>query len=396
MNDLTKNKVIGVAFGDPLMYQTFSGYSRHLFTAMGQINCLAGLESSKLLKVSDLFRGCISMGPLLEYKKPNLSAHWLWNPVTIKKFSERLSRKIVKYGEVSPVLQVGTHVYPVHTDRLFYCITDMTIKQAVMAEQFRIKHLSGMEVSKAIQVQKHIFDTHEKIFVLCDWTRQSVIEDYDQPAGKVIVTGAGANMPPLEPAKEKYSSHEILFVGFDWIRKGGPLLLEAFETIKKKIPDAVLNIVGCSPNITMPGVNVIGILKKSCREECQKLELLYRRANCFCILPQFDPFPNVLLEAGITSTPVVSLKNGSRADAVREGQTGMLIETAKAAHVAEALVYILSNPDVAERMGQAARKFIGENYTWPSIARKLIQNIFGRAGLDTQSDYQPAAVEERT
>jgi len=370
------NQVIGVAFGNPMGFATFSGYSRHLFTAIKQIGGLADTFSSKQIKPCDILTGCVNLRRIFHGKRPDISASWLWNPATVYKFSRRLALQLKDFPEDVPVLQVGTHVYPYKTARPFYCVTDMTVKQAVIAGQFRIKHLNTIEVNQAIQVQKRMFDSNEKIFVLCEWTRASIIEDYGQDPQKVIVIGAGANMPALEPSPQKFLSREILFVGYDWHRKGGPLLLEAFRLVKQKVAGATLNIVGCRPDIKEDGVNIIGSLQKVQPQDMARLENLYTRAQCFCILPEFDPFPNVLLEAQINSTPVVSFKNGSRCDAVRDGLTGILVERTNAQAVAEALVYILSNSDKAQKMGQAAKKFVTENYTWPSIAKKIMSHIF--------------------
>ncbi len=370
-------KVIGAAFGDPISYKTFSGYSRHLFLAMQKIDTLLGTISTRCIRIHDFLDGCANLAPLRHFKRSNLSAHWLWKAETVHKFSQRFQKRLALFDEKIPVLQVGTHVYPLNTNRAFYCVTDATISQAAEAGQFKIRDLTTAEVRIANEIQRRMFDSYRKIFVLCEWTRSSVINDYGQPSEKVIVIGAGANMLPLAPAANKYTSHKILFVGFDWVRKGGPLLLEAFRIVRGQIPDAMLNIIGCSPEISESGVNVIGRLNKNVASEKAKLERLYQEANCFCILPKFDPFPNVLLEAQVTSTPVVSLLNGSRTEAIRDGITGSLVANSPK-DVAEAIVQILSSPQQARAMGIAAKEFILKQFTWSTVAEKVLASIFGK------------------
>jgi glycosyltransferase involved in cell wall biosynthesis len=369
-------KIVSVSFGHPLSHATFSGYSRHLFLAMQEICEVEGGLSSKLLRIRDIPSACMDLAPLMRLERPMISPHWLWSPTTIQKLSQRLQKRLARFDETIPVLQVGTHVYPVNTNRNFYCVTDMTVKQAVENGCFRISQLKPEESEKAIAAQKMMFDSYDKIFVLCEWTRNSVVSDYGCAPEKVIVVGAGANMPALEPAENKYRSNNILFVGCDWVRKGGPLLLEAFAIVKRSIPDAILNIVGCNPKVSEPGVEVFGILRKDKNSQRDKLNQLYQEANVFCILPEFDPFPNVLLEAQITSTPVVCLTGGSRQEAVQDDVTGKLVKQRSAESVAAAIVEILSDPGRAEQMGFAGKKTVLERFVWPRVAERILSHMF--------------------
>lgn len=375
-NMTNQKKIIAVAFGYPFDPKTFSGYSTHLFQAIQKKGCFVSPISSMQLRLWDVLSGCVDLSRLKAFKRPRLSMQWVWREETVNKMSKRLYKAANVFSEDVPILQVGTHILPPQGElRPIYCVTDMTIKQAVQAGYFAVCRLNNLEIKAAVELQKKMFDAYRKIFVLCTWTKESIVNDYQQPEEKVIIVGSGANMPPLEPDADKYSSNEILFVGIDWLRKGGPLLLEAFKIVREQVSDATLHIVGCSPNIHQAGVHVHGLLNR--KDPCQldKLYALYRRANCFSILPDFDPFPNVLLEAQITKTPVVSLSTGSREDAMKNGITGLLVKKASAEQVAGAIIQILENPDYAERMGQAGCDFISKTYTWDIIAEKILGYI---------------------
>lgn len=391
----SSHKIIGVAFGRPLVYKTFSGYSRHLFLALQETVALADVISTKAIRIRDFWDGCANWAPLRDLKRPKLNMRWLWNPLTVHRLSQRLQKRLKRFDEAIPLLQVGTHVYPINTSRKFYCVTDMTVKQAVDSGQFQMCQLRHEERFKAIDVQKKMFDSYEKIFVLCEWTWKSVVNDYDQSPEKVVVVGTGPNIPQLEPSENKYCQHQILFVGYDWIRKGGPLLLDAFKLVRKQIPGATLNIVGDTPKSSEEGLNVIGRLNKGTHWGRAKLERLYREATCFCILPQFDPFPNVLIEAQATGTPVVSLASGSRREAIKDGVTGILVKKSNCRDVAASLLKILSDPDRAREMGVAGRKFVLEKFSWRNVAEKVLSHIFGMGHhkSDKELNYHSQASE---
>lgn len=370
-------QVIGVTFGRPLAYKTFSGYSRHLFLTMQELGALQAVISTKQIRARDFWDGCVNWAPLRDLKRPKFNVHWLWNPLTIHRLSQRLQRRLGRFDEAIPVLQVGTHAYALNTSRKFYCVTDMTVKQAVDSGHFQMSQLRHDEACKAIDAQKRMFDSCEKTFVLCQWTWESVVNDYAQSPDKVVVVGAGANMPELEPSESKYSSHQILFVGYDWVRKGGPLLVDAFRLVRKQIPNATVNIVGSTPKIFEEGVKVIGSVNKATRSGRAKIERLYQEANCFCILPDFDPFPNALIEAQATGTPVISLATGSRDEAVKDNVTGILVKKRDCREVAAALLKILSDPNRAHEMGLAGRKLVLHKFTWQNVVENILSHIWG-------------------
>src|SRR5690606_22687942 len=122
--------------------------------------------------------------------------------------------------------------------------------------------------------------------VLSDWAGRSVVDDYGQPAAKVVTVGAGANLPATLPRRAPdRDAPAILFVGLDWVQKGGPLLLEAFRRVRARVPSARLVVIGCRPPELAgePGVEALGRLDRSDpREEARMLEA-YATASCFSI-----------------------------------------------------------------------------------------------------------------
>ena len=69
------------------------------------------------------------------------------------------------------------------------------------------------------------------IFPMSKWLKQSFIKDFDVPEEKLIVTGSGTNIADeqIYRGEKDYSNPFILFVGTDFKRKGGHILLDAFS-----------------------------------------------------------------------------------------------------------------------------------------------------------------------
>jgi phosphatidylinositol alpha-1,6-mannosyltransferase len=80
----------------------------------------------------------------------------------------------------------------------------------------------------------------------------------------------------------------------------------------------------------------------------------------------------VLLEAGAAGLPVVSTAEGSRPEAVVDGETGLLAPARAPELVADALVAVLGDPARAAALGAAAARRVAERYSWPVVTLAIM------------------------
>jgi phosphatidylinositol alpha-1,6-mannosyltransferase len=79
----------------------------------------------------------------------------------------------------------------------------------------------------------------------------------------------------------------------------------------------------------------------------------------------------VSLEAAACGLPVVAGRSGGAPEAVRDGETGHVVDGRDPAALAGALVALLSDPDRAAAMGAAGRAWMRESWTWAARAARL-------------------------
>src|SRR6202022_1227657 len=82
--------------------------------------------------------------------------------------------------------------------------------------------------------------------------RDSLIADYGVDGRRVQVVGAGANVFP-EKVERKHDGNTLLFVGRDFVRKGGRVLLRAFARLRRERPAARLLLAGPTEPLALPG-----------------------------------------------------------------------------------------------------------------------------------------------
>lgn len=210
------------------------------------------------------------------------------------------------------------------------------------------------------------------IFTMSDHVTRSLQEHYHLPASKILRVNGGCNVPCcLSPKPDRFYRQNILFVGVDWQRKGGPELLAAFRQLRSTHPHATLTIVGCSPKITGEGIKVIGPVPQNLIPD------YFAAATLFCMPSRREPFGIAYIEAMHAGLPVIASCYGAAPDFVRNGLTGYTVKPTDTTTLVQRLAELITNPDLCHKMGQAGKKLVAAEYTWSKTCTKMesaIQN----------------------
>ena len=220
--------------------------------------------------------------------------------------------------------------------------------------------------------------------------RQSLIDDYGVSPEKIVVTGAGANVLPGYEQVRQDDGRTLVFVGKDgWPRKGGPVLLRAFEMAREKWPSLRLLLAGPTERLELPqGVTNLGLVP------FEEVKRLLGRATIFVLPTLREPFGIAYLDAMLFEVPCI----GTRVGAVPEilGDAGILVPPGDAAALASAICALLEDPKRRSALGRAGRRRVMERgYLWPVVATRL-DALLRRAtaksassGMPSQADWNP-------
>lgn len=216
------------------------------------------------------------------------------------------------------------------------------------------------------------------IFTFGSLPAHSLITQYQIPIEKVVSVFAGNNVTHnSHNNSQKYFSKNILFVGREWERKGGPFLLKVFENVLKFHPDASLTIVGCNPkNITLPNCNLVG---KISVEEVSKY---YNLASIFCMPTIREPFGIAFIEAMNYKLPIITNNIGSLRDLVKNDYNGYLIDNDINTY-ATIICKLLDNPKKCIEMGENGYKYAQTTFTWEEVGKNIKLNITKTLGLSS-------------
>jgi phosphatidylinositol alpha-1,6-mannosyltransferase len=90
---------------------------------------------------------------------------------------------------------------------------------------------------------------------------------------------------------------------------------------------------------------------------------------------EVEGFGIVFVEAGAYGLPVIAGADGGTADAVIDGATGLLVDSANDAAVRDALVRLLENPAEADAMGRAGHARFWSQFAWDAAISRFEKAI---------------------
>jgi glycosyltransferase involved in cell wall biosynthesis len=212
-------------------------------------------------------------------------------------------------------------------------------------------HSLGRSPTEALKRRWYrlVFARAAALVAWSNWAADSLVADYGVPRSKILVAHPGAPASLFELERRPSSGRPVvLFVGGDFQRKGGDLLLNVFQRIKDEVR---LILVTGAEIPEMPGVEVIGDAVPG----SARLLDAYARADIFCLPTRGDCTPLVLGEAMAAGLPVVTTRIGSNCETIREGEDGFVIEVNDELALMDALSRLAADPALRHRIGLSAR-----------------------------------------
>ena len=219
-----------------------------------------------------------------------------------------------------------------------------------------------------LRMEEELYKNSALVFSTSGFAARSMVEDYGIPRERAVVTWSGCNVdPPTSIPERSGKMRRILFVGVEWERKGGPVLVEAFSRLRAQFPELELDVVGCEGK--QEGIRFHGRLKPS------DMQPFFEKADIFCLPSIAEPSAVALTEASGFGLPVVATRVGGSPERVLEGETGLLVEPSHVEDLCGAIQFLIKNPEAARKMGIVGRERVLRDFTWDAVAAKVLGQI---------------------
>ena len=225
------------------------------------------------------------------------------------------------------------------------------------------------------RLEKRIFDRSNLVISWSNWAAESVVKDYGINPEKVRVVRNGIRLPEAQSTPQLSARNQQIhlgFVGNDFLRKGGDLLLRVHQ--EHFADRAHLTL------ITSHHVRTSSLRNVSVRRDVPWDELMTQVMPTFDVFvfpTRFDYSPFAVVEAMATGLPVIATSVGSIPEMVNEGVSGFLIEPDNAEQLIDRISWAVNHRHRLREMGDHGRRSALAGYsadqTYPHLLNLLAE-----------------------
>jgi glycosyltransferase involved in cell wall biosynthesis len=224
------------------------------------------------------------------------------------------------------------------------------------------------------------FYRSQQLIVHAQALKEALVQDFQIPTAQVNILAHGELGSLFQRRTDgkilEREPYTLLFFGRIWPYKGLNYLLEAMPLIAEKIPQVKLIIAGRGESLQqylangydqshleiindfIPLADVAGLFQRS----------------ALSVLPYIEASQSGVanLSYGM-GVPVVASNIGGLGELVKSGEDGLLVPAGDVPALADAIIHLLSDPQLQEKMRTAALERCQQDLNWLNIAAQTVQ-----------------------
>jgi len=242
-----------------------------------------------------------------------------------------------------------------------------------------------LSISKTMikKEEKKLMNSADLIVMSSEWARASVIEDLDQDPGKVISIPFGSNYPAPVPKEKvlpkKVTDHcNLLFVGKDWERKGGPLAFETMLELNEMGLETYLTVVGCKLDelFRHPNLTVHKFFNTNNVKGKKRFSNVFKKAHFFFMPSRQECAAIAFCDANHFGLPVITTNTGGITSFVNNGVNGYTLSVDSRSEEYAKLIFEIYNDTIRyQSLCEVSRQFYEEKLNWKVWAMEFKKQI---------------------
>lgn len=231
---------------------------------------------------------------------------------------------------------------------------------------------------------RELFGYAAKVVVVSEKMRAQLIE-CGCPEQKLMINIYGA-APDFEKVTPRFDKRQFVAVGRFVDKKAPYLTLLAFKNVLASFPDAQLIMGGDGPllntckvlaqqwgienNVSFPGP-----MSRQKVLEALAGSIAFLQHSIVADDGDSEGTPVAIIEAQMAGLPVVATRHAGIPDVVMEGVTGLLVNELDAAAMTAGMVSLLNNQELAQKMGEEAKRRAVQRFTMHRYLDTLAQTL---------------------
>lgn len=247
------------------------------------------------------------------------------------------------------------------------------------------------EVVKAHNNYKEVFSYSSSVIAVSKVMRSKLVE-LGCPSEKVIYNSCTPNGKFFK-VKPKFLKKQFIGVGRFTDKKAPYYTILAFKEVVSKHPEAKLILAGdgflfnvCKNLINFykleDNIKLVGVITPEKFRAYLSESMAFVQHSICAENGDMEGTPVAVLEANAASLPVISTYHGGISDAIINNETGLLVEEHDVLGMAENMLKVLNDKDLAIQLGKNGKERIRKNFTLEKQLN-VLDALIEKAILDT-------------
>jgi glycosyltransferase involved in cell wall biosynthesis len=219
------------------------------------------------------------------------------------------------------------------------------------------------------------------------------------PARALLIKGSGVDMNAFFPSPEPILPHVVVAAARMLYDKGIEEFVEAARILKKKGFKARFVLVGepdpgnlsSIPTEKLAAWHEQGDIEWWGRQD--NMPQVFARSHIVCLPSYREGTPKVLIEAAASGRPIVASDVPGCREVVKHGENGLLVPVKNAAELAKAVLVLLKNPALRQKMGKKGRAMVENELSEEVVVRSTFRaydTLLKNVGLTVAPAFSPA------
>jgi glycosyltransferase involved in cell wall biosynthesis len=306
---------------------------------------------------------------------PTYPLHVHLHGVFVDQLVRRLEPEVDLFHLHSPLVQLPRTARPLMATIHTPMIADTQAIAATSALGLLVKLQAPISVS----LERHLFQRVGRLAAVANSVAQE-LADYGIDPAEVAVLGNGVDTDQFFPERQPPdpAGPYVLTTGRLGARKGLEDLIACAALVAAELPELRFLIAGSGPleaslrsEIARRGLTRTVVLLGHVDDRA-RLASLYRGASAYVHAAHYEGLPTALIEAMACARPAVATAVSGNLDVITQAQNGLLVPPRAPEQLAQAILRLVRDPELNERLGAAAHQTIMERYAWSVVGRAYV------------------------
>lgn len=263
-----------------------------------------------------------------------------------------------------------------NTDVPIIYLSDSSFNQVM--EYYSYKNwtnLSSFSIKESNIIERRALQKSSYIIYCSRWAADYAIDFYKLDKHRIKIIGFGANIDTpknINYDKNYNGTINFLFLGVDWVRKGGEIALKTIEILNSKGYDARLVVCGCIPPVKSPFLEVVPFLDKNKSQDNIKLQELLVQSHFLFLPTRAECFGIVFCEASAYGLPIITTDTGGVTAIVENSINGYALPIDASIDDYVSLIEdLLNSPEKIKAITKSARLKYENELNWDIFGEKF-------------------------